>query len=82
MTLMLCILFYYIQQISCNRTVLCESAFMLGKSTISNIVRDTCRVLWEVLHGMVMAKPTKEAWLDIAHLFEREMQLPQLYRGN
>uniref|UniRef100_A0A8C5MWA2 MORN repeat-containing protein 5 n=1 Tax=Leptobrachium leishanense TaxID=445787 RepID=A0A8C5MWA2_9ANUR len=34
--------------------------FLNGKSTASNIVRETCCALWDILHDVVMGKPNQE----------------------
>ncbi|XP_018425478.1 PREDICTED: otoconin-90 [Nanorana parkeri] len=44
-------------------------AFMIGKSTASKIIQETCCAIWDVLCDVVMSKPTKEEWMQIAELF-------------
>lgn len=50
--------------------------FRLGISTISAIVRDTCRALWDVLHEDYIPHPTTEQWLQIADQFQETCQFP------
>ncbi|XP_069605044.1 uncharacterized protein [Ranitomeya imitator] len=40
--------------------------FRVGKSTISQIVRCTCTVIWQKLRPIVMPCPTEETWLQVA----------------
>uniref|UniRef100_A0A8C5QFW8 Uncharacterized protein n=1 Tax=Leptobrachium leishanense TaxID=445787 RepID=A0A8C5QFW8_9ANUR len=46
-------------------------AFMIGQSTASNIIRETCCALWDILHDVVMKKPNKEEWMAIADVFAK-----------
>lgn len=49
---------------------------MVGKSTASTIVHDTCLVLWEMLKDLVMRKPTKVIWSNIAQVFWNRCNFP------
>ncbi|KAJ8931153.1 hypothetical protein NQ314_015967 [Rhamnusium bicolor] len=40
--------------------------FCFGRKTISDIIWETCNVLWFVLKDKVMPQPQKEDWLRIA----------------
>uniref|UniRef100_A0A8C5MGS5 DDE Tnp4 domain-containing protein n=1 Tax=Leptobrachium leishanense TaxID=445787 RepID=A0A8C5MGS5_9ANUR len=51
-------------------------AFMIGKSTASNIIRETCCALWDILHDVVMKKPNKEEWMAIADVFAKTCNFP------
>ncbi|XP_069596094.1 uncharacterized protein [Ranitomeya imitator] len=50
--------------------------FRVGKSTISNIVRCTCTVIWQKLQPMVMPSPTEETWLQVAAGFQSVANFP------
>ncbi|KAM4045337.1 uncharacterized protein ACNLHF_009157 [Anomaloglossus baeobatrachus] len=50
--------------------------FLLGKSTISIIVRKTCHAIWEKLQPLVMAEPSVEDWYRIANGFYEKTQFP------
>ncbi|KYN02264.1 hypothetical protein ALC62_06902 [Cyphomyrmex costatus] len=46
--------------------------YLMGKTTVCNIVRETCSVIWNVLHPMILHPPilTKEKWIEITRDFE------------
>ncbi|XP_069605550.1 uncharacterized protein [Ranitomeya imitator] len=50
--------------------------FRVGKSTISNIVRCTCTVIWQKLQPIVMPSPTEETWLQVAAGFQSVANFP------
>ncbi|XP_069609053.1 uncharacterized protein [Ranitomeya imitator] len=50
--------------------------FRVGKSTISQIVRCTCTVIWQKLQPIVMPCPTKETWLQVAAGFQTVANFP------
>ncbi|KAM4053475.1 uncharacterized protein ACNLHF_006145 [Anomaloglossus baeobatrachus] len=50
--------------------------FRVGKSTISEIVRCTCGVIWQKLQPMVMPSPTEETWLQVAAGFQTVANFP------
>ncbi|XP_040275706.1 protein ALP1-like [Bufo bufo] len=50
--------------------------FLIGKSTASVIVKETCIAIWHVLHAAVMAQPNKEEWLKIADTFQQTCNFP------
>lgn len=50
-------------------------SYRLGISTISVIVRDVCRALWELRHEC-MPVPTTEKWKEIAENFEKRANFP------
>ncbi|XP_069815807.1 uncharacterized protein [Dendropsophus ebraccatus] len=50
--------------------------FRVGKSTISGIVRSTCRVIWEYLQPISMPSPTQETWLQAAAGFQSVANFP------
>jgi len=49
---------------------------LAGVSTIAIIVRETCKVLWQILQPMEMAEPTTNDWLDIAKGYFENTQFP------
>ncbi|XP_040278279.1 protein ALP1-like [Bufo bufo] len=51
-------------------------AFLIGKSTASMVVRETCVAIWDVLHPAVMAQPQKEYWLQIVDHFFKSCNFP------
>lgn len=50
--------------------------FLMGISTISMIVRETCEILWNILQPIEMAVPTIDDWLDIATGYFEKTQFP------
>ncbi|XP_077118794.1 uncharacterized protein LOC143774895 [Ranitomeya variabilis] len=50
--------------------------FRVGKSTISQIVRCTCTVIWQKLQPIVMPSPTEETWLQVAAGFQSVANFP------
>ncbi|XP_060872557.1 uncharacterized protein LOC132946531 [Metopolophium dirhodum] len=50
--------------------------FHVGKSTIAEIVRETCVIIWEILQPTEMPKPTSEQWLGIADRFYQSTNFP------
>lgn len=43
--------------------------FLLGRSTINTIIRETCQSLWTILQPEEMPEPNNNQWLDIANKF-------------
>ncbi|CAG4942688.1 unnamed protein product [Colias eurytheme] len=50
--------------------------FLRGKSTIRQIVYETCQILWEVLQPEFMPRPNTEKWLEVAQGFYTLWNLP------
>lgn len=50
--------------------------FLIGISTISIIVRETCEVIWNIFQPIEMAEPTTDDWLDIAAGYFEKAQFP------
>ncbi len=50
--------------------------FRLGISTISTLVIDMCRDIWDALVREVMLAPTEEMWLHSAERFRERCDLP------
>lgn len=51
-------------------------AFRIGKSTVSQIIMDTCNSIWEILKEDYLLQPCEDAWRTIAIDFEVMWQLP------
>ncbi|XP_047998569.1 protein ALP1-like [Leguminivora glycinivorella] len=49
---------------------------LMGKSTISAIVCETCSVLWEILMPLELPQPTEEMWINISNLFYTRTNYP------
>lgn len=50
--------------------------FLLGRSTIGNIVRETCQVLWKILQPEEMPIPNPDQWTEIANKFYLKATFP------
>ncbi|XP_044141597.1 protein ALP1-like [Bufo gargarizans] len=50
--------------------------FRLGISTVSIIVKETCRVLWDQLHDEFIPHPTRQHWTEIAEKYWDICQFP------
>ncbi|KAE9533657.1 hypothetical protein AGLY_009006 [Aphis glycines] len=50
--------------------------FLIGISTLSNILRQTCDIIWKVLQPIEMAQPTIDDLLDIAAGYFEKAQFP------
>lgn len=53
--------------------------FLLGISTISDIVHDTCKAIWEELSPLVMPVPDVQMWSKIADGFLKNTQFPNCF---
>ncbi|XP_026819148.1 protein ALP1-like [Rhopalosiphum maidis] len=51
-------------------------SFKLGASTIGNIVREVCNVVWEELAHIQMPSMTEEMWKDTAAKFKQRANFP------
>lgn len=51
-------------------------AFRIGKNTVSTIINETCKALWEALKPGTFIMPNQQCWLNIANEFQRKWQLP------
>ena len=56
-------------------------AFRVAPATISNIVEETCKVIWEDLHEVVMPTPTTDTWIEIASDFHKMWNFPNCGGG-
>lgn len=52
------------------------ASFRLGISTVSNIVKQTCDVLWETLKDTYMPVPNEELWKTTALRFSEKWNFP------
>ena len=50
--------------------------FRLGISTISGIVEEVCKLIWNVLQSDYMPIPDTAKWLSIAHGFQNKANFP------
>lgn len=48
----------------------------MGVSTIAEIIKETCKILWDILQPIEMPVPTVEDWLSIAEGFYKKTQFP------
>lgn len=45
--------------------------YLIGLTTVSNIIEETCNAIWNTLQQQVLPSSlTKEDWLNIGHDFE------------
>lgn len=50
--------------------------FNIGRSTVSEIIYETCHVIWNRLQAFEMPEPTKEMWIEIANTFHTKTNFP------
>ncbi|XP_040193133.1 protein ALP1-like [Rana temporaria] len=50
--------------------------FLLGVTTVSRVVKETCVAIWEELHNVVMPEPTEEIWESVVDTFWEKTQFP------
>ncbi|XP_063241738.1 uncharacterized protein LOC134541921 isoform X3 [Bacillus rossius redtenbacheri] len=50
--------------------------YLVGKTTISKVVAETCQVTWDCLHCTEMPEPTVQQWIEIADNFYRKTNFP------
>ncbi|XP_073471047.1 uncharacterized protein [Aquarana catesbeiana] len=50
--------------------------FLLGLSTVSKIIKETCVAIWEELHNVVMPEPTEDIWESVVDTFWEKTQFP------
>ncbi|KAK9711264.1 DDE superfamily endonuclease [Popillia japonica] len=55
-------------------SAMCEIArsYLRGRSTVSNIIRETCNAIWEALLPRYMSPPTAEEWVRIKQQFNEK----------
>ncbi|XP_069619986.1 uncharacterized protein [Ranitomeya imitator] len=54
---------------------------LIGRSTISGIVRSTCRHIWDRLKDLVMPEPKQADWQKIARGFQDNCDFPNCIRA-
>ncbi|GFQ70481.1 DDE Tnp4 domain-containing protein [Trichonephila clavata] len=50
--------------------------YKIGRSTTSTIIRETCEAISSSLQPIVLAKPDRNIWLDIAEGYHEQWQFP------
>ncbi|KYN22457.1 hypothetical protein ALC57_05142 [Trachymyrmex cornetzi] len=50
--------------------------YYVAQSTITNIIKETCNVLWSMLMPIVLKVPTHDTWKQIAKKFELNCHFP------
>lgn len=50
--------------------------FLVGQSTVSAVILDTCQVLWDVLSQEVFRPLSEELWMDVARGFWEQWDFP------
>lgn len=48
-------------------------SYLRGRSTVSNIIRETCNAIWEALLPRYMCPPTAEEWVRIKQQFNEKL---------
>lgn len=48
----------------------------MGRTTVSNIIKNTCDALWNVLQPIEMPNPTAQKWQDISNVFYEKTNFP------
>lgn len=51
-------------------------SFLIRKTTVSIIVKETCNIIWDVLSPVYCKQPTVEEWKEKANEFYRKWNLP------
>jgi hypothetical protein len=59
-----------------NSFLLLHYEYMLGVTTIREIVRDTCEAIWECLRDAFMPQKSKKDWLHTAGEFYERINFP------
>src|SRR5277367_3098490 len=52
------------------------NSYRLGRSTVHNIVTETCMALWQVLQPLHMAVPSEQRWESLANEFWHYWDFP------
>lgn len=50
--------------------------FRVGYSTVSIIIAETTKIIWEVLQPLVLQPPTEQEWLNVAEGYKNRWQFP------
>ena len=51
-------------------------SFRVGRSTVSNIVKEVCQELWNVLQPLYLPTPTEETWTQTVTGFKEIWEFP------
>lgn len=51
-----------------------KQEFTLGRSTVSNIVKETCEVIWTILQPQKMPEQNSQQWIDISNKYYQKAQ--------
>lgn len=70
----LAITLYYLAH-GCSMQVVAWS-FLIGKSTVSFVIRETCQAIWDVLSPIYLKAPTVNEYQHISKRFEERWNLP------
>ena len=54
-------------------------AFKCGVSTVTEIVKETCKVIWNKLQRSIIPKPNKDAWIKIFEGFQKHLFIYFIY---
>lgn len=50
--------------------------YLLGITTVSNIIHETCQAIWDVLCPVVLKPNMKAEWLAVSENFNEKCQFP------
>ncbi|XP_018372879.1 PREDICTED: putative nuclease HARBI1 [Trachymyrmex cornetzi] len=53
--------------------------FRIGKTTAHVIIKETCKILWDVLQPRVLKRPSIDDWKNIAHEFYHRWNMPYCF---
>jgi hypothetical protein len=56
--------------------------FRVGKTTVCNVVHETCETIWKALHTQSFRKASKRNWENIAAEFENRWNFPHCIGEN
>jgi len=59
------------QSVACN--------FYVSKSTVSKVIRDTCKILWEKLSPIYLPRPTADDFKKYAQDFQKLWNMPNCF---
>lgn len=51
-------------------------SYRVGKSTVSNLVKETCKIIWNCLRQDYLKPPNREKWKKISEDFKHVWQMP------
>jgi hypothetical protein len=50
--------------------------YLIGLTTVSNIIVETCEIIWHIVQPLVLTPPTEEKWREVANTFNEKWQFP------